>query len=113
MIKSITAIFMAILTSIAPIQKNENVKSAEGRFYHELEFENAESWYQFRSDDDLVWWCLEASEMGFVPNFEDKYVIVYDDKGTTAENKPCDCLAEYECECEVYDDEFIKIVKVG
>jgi hypothetical protein len=35
---------------------------------------------------------------------------VFDDKGTTAENKPCDCLAEYECECELYDDELIAVI---
>lgn len=94
-----------------------------------------ETFYQFRSDDGKVWWSLTEEEIGYVPDtlqdlierdvFRagksigslseitwDEYILVYDNCGTTSENKPCDCLPEYECECEVYDDEFIAIIKV-
>lgn len=92
-----------------------------------------ETFYQFRSNDGTVWWSLTEKEIGFIPNTLqdiiqrdiisagksinslseitwDEYVLVYDNKGTTSYNKPCDCPLEYECECEVYDDEFIALI---
>lgn len=94
-----------------------------------------ETFYQFRSDDGKVRWSLTEEEIGFIPDtlqelierdifcagksisslseiVWDEYILVYDNCGTTSENKLCDCLPEYECECEVYDDEFITLIKV-
>lgn len=94
-----------------------------------------ETFYQFRSNDGKVWWSLTEEEIGFIPDtlqaliecniisagksidslseiVWNEYILVYDNNGTTVDNKPCDCLPEYECECEVYDDEFITLIKV-
>lgn len=90
-----------------------NVHSVEGKFYGSIEGTdtngNVNTYYQFRANDDSVWWLLTEEEMGFIPNGDTEYTLIYDDKGTTADNKPCDCKAEYECECEVYDDVFLSI----
>ena len=60
--------------------------------------------YQFKSNDNEVWWMLTAEEIGFVPNVNTEYILTYDNNGTTKGDKPCDC-----CECEVYDDVFISV----
>lgn len=44
---------------------------------------------------------------------EKDYILKYDNNGTTAENKSCECLPEWECECEVYDDIFLGIFESG
>lgn len=67
--------------------------------------------YHFKSDDNAVWWMLTEKEIGFVPNNEDLYTLIYYNNGTTIKNKPCDCLPEYECECEVYDDIFLALME--
>lgn len=69
-------------------------------------------YYRFKSYDNEVWWCFEMDELDFVPKADITYALTYDNKGTTKENKPCDCAPEYECECEVYDDEFVCIEEV-
>lgn len=69
-----------------------------------------ENYYQFRSSDDTVWWALTEEQIGGIPDNETEYTLIYYNNGTTAENKPCDCLPEWECECEVYDDIFIGII---
>ncbi len=109
--KVITLILLAL-----SLKANPNIKTTEGEFYTEFDAVNMETnatehFYQFRSDDDSVWWILTAEEIGYVPGFETKYALTYDDKGTTAGNKTCDCLPEWECECQLYDDEFIRIKK--
>lgn len=101
---------------VALMLQNPNVHTVEGKFYYEfeaisMETNKEETLYQFKSDDDSVWWLLTAEEIGHVPDFETKYALTYDDKGTTAGNKTCDCLLEWECECALYDDEFIRIKK--
>lgn len=106
MFKSLLAIALALITSASA-----NIKTVEGQFYTQLDFENDLTWYQFRSDDDTVWWCLTEEELGFIPEYGTKYSLTYNNNGTTAENKPCDCIPEWECECEVYDDEFICMTK--
>lgn len=69
-----------------------------------------ENLYQFRSDDNSVWWELTEEQIGGIPDNETQYTLIYYNNGTTAENKPCDCLPEWECECEVYDDIFIGMI---
>lgn len=100
----------------------------------ELEEGSVHTFYQFRSNDGTVWWDLTEEQIGHKPatlkDIVDKdilqagksinslidieweeYVLVFDNMGTTDDNKPCDCLPEYECECERYDDELITIVR--
>lgn len=88
--------------------KGNNTISVVGNFHDTLETEDA-TYYHFKSNDNEVWWLLKAEEMGFVPNKNAEYVLTYDNNGTTKANKPCDCAPKYECECEVYDDEFVSI----
>ena len=66
-------------------------------------------YYQFKSYDDTVWWALSEAEIGFKPQIGKTYVLIYSDNDTTAENKDCGCLPEWDCECEVYDDIFFGI----
>lgn len=95
-----------------------NIQTVNGRFYLATEMQdmegNIETLYQFRSDDDSVWWLLSAEEISFIPQLlYQEYSLTYDNNGTTPEHKPCDCSPEYECECEVYDDEFLGIFPVS
>lgn len=62
-----------------------------------------EKYYQFRSNDDEVYWLLTESEIGFVPKANEEYTLVYDNNGTTK----CNC--DVECECYLYDDIFVEI----
>ena len=65
-------------------------------------------YYQFKSNDNSVWWVLTESEIGFKPSTEKEYILLYCDNETTAENKTCGCLLE----CEVYDDVFLGLFEV-
>lgn len=86
---------------------NENICTATGQFYGSYEATdqngNSDTYYQFKSNDNEVWWALTAEEIGFIPNANEEYTLTYDNNGTT---KVCDCS---DCECEVYDDIFIGI----
>lgn len=73
---------------------------------------HGDEYYHFRSNDGTVWWDLTERQMGFIPKANAEYAFTYNNNGTTKANKPCDCSPEYECECEVYDDEFISIKKL-
>lgn len=93
-------------------------QSTVGRFYYAAELEDLEGnqkmLYQFCSDDNEIWWLLSAEEIGFVPVILDQdYMLVYDNNGTTQENKGCDCPPEYDCDCYCYDDVFIGLTPVG
>lgn len=98
---------------VYPKTADERIQTISGRFYCVVELEdlegNHEMLYQFRSDNDSVWWLLSAEEIGFVPELLETYYLTYDNSGTTSENKGCDCPPEYDCECEVYDDVFISV----
>ena len=62
------------------------------------------TYYQFKSYDNSVWWCLMSSEIGFVPEAGKTYIIYFFDNNT----KDCyTCDPKYNCECEVYDDIFL------
>lgn len=87
---------------------NANECATTGKFYGNYEATdtngNANTYYQFKSNDNEVWWALTAEEIGFTPNKNTEYTLAYDNNGTTKANKPCDC-----CECEVYDDVFLYV----
>ena len=120
--KKITIFVLGILIiafsmSFISIKNNieNNIKKVDGKFYCDFEAANNEgnkdTYYQFRSNDNEVWWVLTADEIGEIPNFTDNYTLIFSDNGTTEENKPCDCAPELECECELYDDVFISVSK--
>lgn len=67
-----------------------------------------DTYYQFRADDNSVWWVLTADEIGEVPDATTKYSLRYNNNFTTE----CDCPEEWDCECYCYDDEFIGIRKL-
>ena len=74
-----------------------------------FEWLDGSNWYQFKSYDNTVWWALTTEDIGFVPEANKTYVLMYYDNGTT----DCtECAEELECECEVYDDIFLKVVKL-
>lgn len=88
------------------------VKVAEGYFHCDLDVKDEQGndikWYQFRSYDDEVWWCLTEEEIGHIPtDVHDTYTLYYSDNGTTS----CDCPAELECEEFLYDDIFFVVEK--
>lgn len=116
LIKKIAVILTALVVVACSLPNNENKCTVSGRFYNDMQLfdtnGNKDTYYQFRSNDDSVWWLLTAEEIGCVPNKSTEYVLVYDNNGTTTTNKPCDCAPEYECECELYDDTFVSIREV-
>jgi hypothetical protein len=89
-------------------QPNANECTTVGKFdgTYEATDQNGitDTYYQFKANDDSVWWALTESQMSFVPDENKEYTLTYDNNGTTKANKPCDC-----CECEVYDDVFLGI----
>lgn len=81
------------------------VKVAEGYFHCDIDAKDEQGndikWYQFRSYDDEVWWCLTEDEIGHIPtDVRDTYILYYSDNGTTG----CNCPPEWECEEFLYDD---------
>lgn len=87
-----------------PIADNDKIIAsvAVGSF----EWLDGNDWYQFKSYDDTVWWVLTTEEIGFTPEANKTYTLLYYDNGTTS----CtECAEEFECECEVYDDIFLAI----
>ena len=91
------------------------ISKIRGKFYTSLdvlnEYGDKERLYQFRSEDNSVFWLLSRTEICHIPNNSDEYVLYFSDNGTNADDKICDCLPEWECECEVYDDIFLGICK--
>ena len=89
------------------------VIAIEGKFYGDMICRDCQGleaiYYQFKSDDDTVWWALTETEIGHVPNTDEKYTLYYTDNGTTKEMQVCDCLPEWNCECYLYDDIFFCI----
>ena len=100
-----------------PVTEGEKIAFTKvyGKFYHNLEMTDMQGktdiYCQFRSNDNVVWWALTAEEIGCIPSPDKEYELIFFDNGTTAENKPCDCPPEYECECELYDDLFLSITE--
>ena len=105
-----------ILMFFSACSSNANRMSTAGKFYachNATDINgNVDTYYQFKSNDNEVWWLLTAKEIGFIPNGNTEYTLTYDNNGTTKEKKPCDCAPEFECECEVYDDEFVSLREI-
>ena len=73
-----------------------------------FEWLDGDDWYQFKSHDNTVWWALTTDDIGFTPKADTTYTLIYYDNGTT----DCtECAKEFDCECEVYDDIFLTILK--
>ena len=111
---SMIMIIVTLMVMGNVMEENKNLVTVEGEFVNEFEAysittETTDKMYLFKSYDGTTTWALEEEEIGFVPCLGETYTLTYDNKGTTAENKPCDCLEEYECECELYDDEVVKV----
>ena len=108
-----TLVALALAATVFAGSFINNTHKVVGEFYTKIEMTdtkgNTDTYYQFRSNDDTVWWALTATEMGFIPEVNTEYTLTYNDNGSTKANKPCDCAPENECECEVYDDIFISI----
>lgn len=66
-----------------------------------------EKYYQFKSYDNEVWWCLTEEDMGFIPEAGKEYVLAYYQNGTTKDNH--ECSKEYDCDCYCYDDIFLGV----
>ena len=113
MMKIILALIMsfnAIATSRADATPEGNytiTSVAVGSFESTFKDLNGNEYHHFKSHDDTVWWALTAEEIGFTPEANKTYTLLYDNNGTT----DCtECAEELECECEVYDDIFIKVM---
>ena len=102
----VIAVIVGLILAITPATES---KTTVGKFTSGVITLDGKQHYQFKSNDNTVWWFLTEDEIGFTPSTDKEYVLLYSDNGTTKENKPCDCAPELECECEVYDDVFIKI----
>lgn len=104
---------IALCLLLTGCSANTNIHSIDGQFHGNIDAMDSSgtihTYYQFRADDNSVWWLLTADEIGEIPDDSTKYTLTYDDKGTTSANKPCDCPQEYDCECELYDDVFLNI----
>ena len=111
LIVSICAFMALSFASCGNANETANVMEVDGKFYESHTATdvngNVDIYYSFRSNDGSLWWDLTEHQMGFVPNGNKEYVFVYDNMGTTSENKSCDCAPEDDCECEVYDDVFV------
>ena len=103
-----TVLIGAALVGCSMHYSNANERTAVGKFDGTFIDVDGNEYYHFKSNDDKVWWSLTAREMGFVPKANTEYALTYDNKGTTE----CDCDPKYDCECAVYDDEFISISEV-
>ena len=73
-----------------------------------IEWLDGNDWYQFKSHDDTVWWALTTEDIGFTPEENKTYTLIYYDNNTT---ECTECEKELECECEIYDDIFFAIIK--
>ena len=91
-----------------------DVDYAVGTFYGNYNMTNAdgeeEYYYQFKSYDDEVWWCLTLEDMGFVPERGADYMLVYYQNETTKETHKCP--DEYECDCYCYDDIYLGVYEL-
>lgn len=69
-----------------------------------------EKFYQFKSYDNEVWWCLTEDDMGFIPETGKKYTLVFYQNETTQQTH--ECPPEYECDCYCYDDVFLGVYEL-
>lgn len=94
-----------------PIIAFRDIEVVDGRFYSTFigvdNKGNTSAYYQFKSNDNEVWWILTEKELGFIPQSNTEYSFAYSDNGTIKGDKVCDCSED--CECYMYDDVFIGI----
>lgn len=123
--KKTTLIILAALTLTSCTARTETTTEAtatteattpstiittHGTFHGSFDDTNGERLYQFRSYDNETWWLLTEEEIGHIPTTSDEYILTYDNGNTPVQDLTiCGCDPEWECECHVYDDEFIKI----
>lgn len=62
-----------------------NSKTVVGSITNTFEDLDGNTYYQFKSYDNEVWWCVTADEIGFVPIEGKEYIICYYDNGTVEE----------------------------
>lgn len=105
--------FALSLLIMTPLMWLTNIEKIDGKFYCDCEAVdsngNKDIYYQFKSNDNEVYWLLSKTEIGFIPDNDTEYVLTYNDNGTTKDNKNCDCTVDWVCECYVYDDVFMGI----
>ena len=89
-----------------PVQLAEEipVQKAVGKFinsYQEMETK----YFTFESYDKNVMWVLDESEIGFTPNLETEYILLYCDNGTDGNNQSYDdiFIEVFEAESEFLD----------
>lgn len=86
----------------------EGTKISASATVGSFEWLDGEDWYQFKSHDNTVWWALTTEDIGFTPEENKTYTLIYYDNDTT----DCtECNETLECECEIYDDIFLTIIK--
>lgn len=71
-----------------------------GEWYKGENFSEAETYYQFKSNDNNIWWALTLEDLSLTPDADAEYTLIYYDNDTPGV-----------CECEVYDDIFLAIYK--
>lgn len=106
-------ILLMSLISLATVTAvgQAKIRTCTGEFYNKQS--ETEVYNYFKSYDGAEHWVLTINEIGYEPVQNTEYTLIYNDNNTTTENKNCDCLPEWNCECEVYDDEFIGIVQTA
>ena len=62
-----------------------NTKTVVGTMTNTFEDLDGNTYYQFKTYDNKVWWCVTADEIGFVPIEGKEYIICYYDNGTVEE----------------------------
>ena len=96
----IALVSLLTIVSTAPTDvPNENITF--GTFTH-----LSEDGAQFKSYDDEVWWYLQYEDIGYIPELNQPYSIIYDTNGT----EYCGC--DYCDNCWREDDVLKKIEKI-
>ena len=62
-----------------------NSKTVVGSITNTFEDLDGNTYYQFKTYDNEVWWCITADEIGFVPIEGKEYILCYYDNGTVEE----------------------------
>ena len=90
----------AVFTLTACTSHNHEV---QGTVTHDGEY------YLFTSHDKAVIWAISPNDIAFTPAPHTEYTLVYNNNGTTADNYQCNIAEDHDCECYLYDDEFIAL----
>lgn len=93
-------IILALSFAVCMVAIYPSTEVACSGIFETMQDTSGETLYLFKSTDNSVWWTLTAKEIGFEPDLNKSYILTYDNNGTTG------------CECEAYDDKFIKLEEV-